>query len=647
MEKKIKTPDEILADLKEISPLALPEYLANCEYRDKTDAFAVLEKAEAEFGKNGGIARSLFETTWKSTVNAVALCILRKTNERSYRKLVRSKATDFSQYAQKAFTFELSDYGPEASIASGGMSGYAQDELKQDILRRGMVRHPTENAKGDSGAQFDVNKYRRSEDFDVAGGASNFVAKNAGPDGTVRGVGGETLQSEKGKTGGDRAKMAEGDHVTPLKMVHDQYAHFIERYVDLDKRDENGKTALQRMANDDSNLQVLSGDKNASKGGGLTNAQFIEMCDKVNKAAEIYKKMSTASPEEKEALNRDLKALGLNANRRRDARALSGDGDLSEEEKKRLGKYKLTDQQKKELLENQKKSERAILKTMGLEGTKTVGLEQIGRLVGHLAGPVGFEIRDSIANGITHGFPGSNAFEAFCKRMWRALKFVLGKIKEILVDFACDFGKMLATLFAGLCKAVKDFFGKFFDLALSGISVIVESVKILMGQGSAAEKGDAILKVVVGFATGILGQYVIDSVLEATGIPDPFSDIIAAIASSVIGSAVTGLFDKIDLFNVKREMRRKRIEEIFDIRRQRLEEASRSFNMAAMETLRVQRGALEAIRLRIGQALAGGDFESLNLAIDDACTQFHVMVPYSSPAEFLEYVRRKGTITIR
>ena len=645
-DERRRTLEKTVLDLKEISPLALPECLASYECRDKDDAFAVLEEAESKFRDKGGVARGLFDASWKATVNAVSLCLLRRVDEATYRKLIRSKTTDFAQYAEKAFTFELADYGMQAA-ETDPQTGYARDELKQDILRRGMVRHPTAAEKGASGAQFDVNEYRRSEDFDVSGGASRFVKDQANDDGSVRGVGGETLQSRKESTNGDRAQMAEGDHVTPLKMVHETYGHFIERYVNLDAVDENGKTALQQLANDPSNLQILSGDKNASKGGGTTNADYILLCDKVAKAAELYKQMESASPAEKAALQQELKNLGLNNSRRRDARLMAKEDELSEEDKKKLRKYKLTEAQKKELLENQRKSERAILKRMAQEGGKTVLIEQVGRLVGHLVGPVGFEIRDSLAHGVAHGFGEVNAFEAVCRRIWRALKYVFGKINEILVDFTCDVGKMLATLFAGFCKAVKRFLGKFFDLALSGISVVVESVKILMGKGSLTEKGDAILKVVVGFATGILGQTLIDSLLEATGVPDPFSDILAAIASSVVGAAVTGVFNKLDLFGIQREMRMQRIEEIFRLRKQRLDEARRTFNMAALETMRQHRCAFESIRAQINAAISGRDFDVLNASLDDACSLYRISLPYTTPAEFLAYVRAGSVISIQ
>ena len=100
MEQSYKTPEQIQEDLKHISPLALPEYLANCEYYDKSNAFEVLEKAVKEFENQGGLANTLFDSVWQSVVNSVGLCLLRKVHEPTYRKIVKGKCTDFSQYAK-------------------------------------------------------------------------------------------------------------------------------------------------------------------------------------------------------------------------------------------------------------------------------------------------------------------------------------------------------------------------------------------------------------------------------------------------------------------------------------------------------------------------------------------------------------------
>lgn len=81
MEQSYKTPEQIQEDLKHISPLALPEYLANCEYYDKSDAFEVLDEAVKEFeGKegNGGIGKTMIDVMLPTSVQAVSMVFLKK-----------------------------------------------------------------------------------------------------------------------------------------------------------------------------------------------------------------------------------------------------------------------------------------------------------------------------------------------------------------------------------------------------------------------------------------------------------------------------------------------------------------------------------------------------------------------------------------
>jgi hypothetical protein len=223
---------------------------------------------------------------------------------------------------------------------------------------------------------------------------------------------------------------------------------------------------------------------------------------------------------------------------------------------------------------------------------------------------------------------------------------VFKQLGHLLGDALGDLGKMLATFFANACKVLKDFFGKFFDLALSGISVLVDSVKVLMGEGSAAQKGEAILKIVVGFATGILSQTLIDSALESLGLPDPFSDIFAAIFSALVSTLVMAGFDRLDLFGLKREMLRNRINEIFDAREAQLAEASRAFDMATLQVLKKNRMALESIRVNLQAGVELKDFYSINVALDEACELFQVEIPYHNAQEFVNLIRSKHRIQI-
>ena len=651
-----KTTEEICADLETISPLALPEYLYKCEIHDKDNAFEVLDKAVEEFGGKGGVANSLLDATMKAVVNSSFLCLLRKFNEDAYKKMIKTKTTDFSQYVKKAFTFELADYGLNDQVSN---VPYVADALQQDMLRRNMVRQPGEPVEGKFTPQFDAKTYRRNDDWKGNVRSSDFPKGKSDDGKTVKDVSGRDLFIHKEDAGGDRSQMAEGDHVTPLETIHNRASYYAERYVDLDKKvdveyiGEDGKvkkhslTILQAIANDDSNFQVLPGDKNAAKGGALTNKAFISECEKIKQASSLFAEMETASPERKRELQSKVAALNLSGSKRNVAKLMARGDNLSPEEEKKVARYKLTEAEKKNLLENQKKSEAAIRNKLLVEGGKTVLMEQIGKIVEVLIGPVAFELRDSIKNGLTNGFDGCDAFEAFCKRVWRALKYAFSKLGEILKGLLGDLAKMVATLFANMCKVLKDFFGKFFDLALSGISVLIESVKVLMGSGTPAQKGDAILKIIVGFVTGILGQTLIDSMLESIGLPDPFSEIVASVCSAILSTLVMALFDKLDLFGMKRELLRNRIDEIFDARAKKIREESERFDMVAMQVLKRNRIALEQMRMRLDKGLFYGDFDFINQAIDDVCQFLGVELPYSTPHEFLLYVHDNEEIVIR
>ena len=626
-----KSPEDIKEDLKKISPLALPDYLCKCEFYDKTRAFEILEQAEREFKDKGGIASSLFDTTLHAVVNSVGLCLLRKFHNETYRKVVKSKSTDFSMYAKNAFTFEY----PETVVSSASSPKYAVDSLEQDILRRNMSHYP-----GDGTApQLDMAHYDGGKNYRDKSSAKEYLERQSSDGKTVRGMNGDSLSIHK-KDIQDRSQRAEADHIIPLQTIHNERKYFIERYVDLDKKDANGRTVLQQIVNDDKNFQVLSGDKNASKGGGLTNLRYIEYLDRIEKASVIKRKMETASPAEKEKLQEEMKELHLSKTQKDAARMMANEENLSPEESKALNKYRLTDKEKEQLSQNQKEAEAYLQKEFLKQGTGTVLMEQIGKIIEIIVGPIGFELRDSIKNGITYGFEDCNLFEAFCKRLWRALQYTFSRLGDLLKNFVKDLAKMISTFFLAACKALQSFFGKFFDLALGGISVIIDAIEILLGSGTAKQKGDAILKVIVGFATGILGQFVIDALLESLGLPDPFSDIAAAIISATISALVMNLFDKLNLFGIKRELRIQRIEELFALRKQEILEASYRFEKNATEAIIRHRVAMENLRMSLDEALAAKDFSLIDDTLDDICEMFGVDVPYQSPAEFIQLLQK-------
>ena len=626
MSEKYKTSKEILSDLEKISPLEISNYLINCEFYDESDALETLEKAEEKFKNDGGVAGTMLNTLLRTTADAVGLCLVRYTNEGLYRKLVKTRSIEFSKCIDDALNFQYD----KAFLNSN--SNTVNESLKQDYLRRGITRHPGDGTN----PQIDVREggYAGGKDYRANGLNSDFKNRQSDDGKTVTASDGKKLFIHKDDANGDRSKIAEADHIIPLETIHNNSKYFIERYVDLDTKDDNGRSKLQLIVNDDKNFQILSGNKNASKGGNQDNLQYIQICEKVHKAADMYKKMETAPPEERSKIEKEIKDLGLNDKRRRDARKIA-DGTMSESEK---DKYNLTDQQKDELKKNHDSAKAHLNKCLLMEGTKTVLWEQLGKIIKTFIGPIGYELRDSIKNGISYGFDDCNSFEAFCKRIWRAIKYTLSQLKEFLGSLLTDLTKMVGVFFANACKLLQKIFGKFLDLVLSSISIVVESIKILMSDAPAASKGDAILKLIIGFVSGVLGNMVIDYLLESLGIPDPFADIVAAVSSAVIGGVVMQIYEKLDIFGVKKELRKQRIKEFFELRRQKLLEAGEQFDMVVSQKLKIQRQKMENIKVSLCNAINNHDFEMMDNVADEACKFFNVEVPYSNADEFVEFL---------
>lgn len=626
MAEKYKTSKEILSDLEKISPLEISNYLIKCEFYDESDALETLEKAEEKFKKEGGVAGAMMDTLLRTTADAIGLCLIRYTNEGLYRKLVKTRSTEFSKCIDDALHFQYDKAFLELN------SNSVNDSLKQDYLRRGITRHPGDGSM----PQIDVRDggYAGGKDYRSNGMNRDFMNRQSADGKAVTTSDGKKLFIHKDDADGKRNKVAEADHIIPLETIHNNSKYFIERYVDLDIKDDSGRSKLQLIVNDDKNFQVLAGNKNASKGGNQNNLQYIQTCEKVHKAADLYKKMETASPAEKLRITKEIKELGLNDNRRKDARKIA-DGTMSETEK---DKYNLSDEQKDELKRNHESAKAHLNKSLLAEGTKTVLWEQLGKVIKMFIGPIGYELRDSIKNGITHGFDDCNSFEAFCKRIWRAIKYTLSKLKELLGEFLTDLTKMVGVFFANACKLLQKIFGKFLDLVLSSVSIVIESVKILMSDVSATSKGDAILKLIIGFVSGVLGNMAIDYLLESLGIPDPFADIVAAVSSAVIGGVVMQIYEKLDIFGTKKELRKQRIKEFFELRRQKLLEAGEQFDMVVSQKLKMQRQQMENIKTRLNDAIDNHNFEMMDSVADEALNFFNVKVPYSNSDEFVNFL---------
>lgn len=619
---------QIVDDLDRISPLAVAQYLEECEFYDRQDAQEVLDEAVAKFEEGGGVAGQLGEAVTVSLVNSCSLLLLKKFHEATYRKVVKGKIS-IANIVKQCREFE---YPLVPSKPANDAQPFVHDRLRRDASEidhdynqenyRDKTQVTKDNPEGNRNTQF------KNQQFDNNGEATDVTGRKV-----------HTRESAPKNADGKpmRSKVGEADHITPLKTIHDQHGSFIRRYSD--------EESMKRIVNRDENFQLLAGDTNAAKGGGKTNEEFIGYVEKIDKATELSKKPRDQWTQEEEKAWRDL---DLNDTQKKAASKIANQEKLSSDERESLEKYKLSKKAKENLRKKQAEAERDLKKQLLTSGAKTVAIEWVGKLAETLVGPIAFEIRDAMRNGLSAGFePGTNAFEAIVKRLWRILAYMAREIPRLLGDLLGDLSQMLLTFFMTCCKVIKDFLGKLLDIVVAGIGVLVEAVKVLLSPNmSGAAKGNAIAKIVVGFVTGALGAFVIDKALNALGLPDPFSEVAAALASGLVASVVMYYFDKVDIFNVKREVRLQRIQEIFAERCRQMREDIGKFDLSATEALKAQRKRFEELRGGIDAALNGGDFEELNSKLDECTSFFQVDIPYASTEEFVRFVRSNPEISI-
>ncbi len=609
---KHKNLEEIKEELKNLSPLAMPQYLMNCEFYDKTSSLEILENAIEEFRDKGGVGANFTQTVLVACAEGTIFgCVKKWGSAELKRKLNREKlgkknisiqslinrCLDFqypedvlSQQRQELMTGGMREYQyaahPEATSIT--RENYDRDQLLADNWA-GMRDEKWEERAGDSSTMSD----------EYGGKTGKKIYKNHK----------DVVENQKIKD--DYAHQAELDHVVPLEQFHakyNQYGHFTERYLSDDK--------CKELANSESNLKFTNKRLNRYIKNRRTNEEAIRHSEDI--CAQLKKKLSAGnvSPEERKRLEKKLK------------------------------NWSLTDDEKQQLREAQKNAERKTNQGMLVSGTGEVGLEQIGRIVEVIIGPVSFEIRDMMKNGICHGLDTDSTIEGLFFRFTRAFKYFCSKLLDLFLNFTKDLAQMLLTFLEGFLSKVCKIFSSLLNVVTRGFSLIIESAKILMSEASAAEKGHAITTLLLSFATGVLGNYIIDMALEYFNVPDPFSDILAAIASTIISSVLIYYFDKLDLFSMKKELMRQRINEVFALRRQQIQEACAGFDLVVSEKLKEDRILFEELRTSINSSLKKKNFEELNYELDKLAKFLGTEIPYKNTEEFISFVRNNSVINI-
>jgi len=188
--------------------------------------------------------------------------------------------------------------------------------------------------------------------------------------------------------------------------------------------------------------------------------------------------------------------------------------------------------------------------------------QAIGDLVLALIKPLYYELKDCFKNGIEEGV-GEHSFKAALKKRFNRMKnHVMENAGAVLEDGLLGFFKNFITmLLEGIVNCFVGIFKHIARMIKEGIKILFQIVPVLRDKNkSAAQKGDAILKLIVSSVT-IFAGIGIEAWLNSLGLGEPWSIIVASMLSAVLTALMMYLLDKIDLFGINRDLKIQRVSE--------------------------------------------------------------------------------------
>lgn len=280
-------------------------------------------------------------------------------------------------------------------------------------------------------------------------------------------------------------------------------------------------------------------------------------------------------------------------------------------------------------------------------GAHAVVNEQLGKIISTVLAPIWYEVREIAMKGVCHEMDTDNWTVAVGHRFKRVFKYILKRLPGMLKAFFEDIGAMIIDLIKSIITSL---FKKALFVIKEGIGILIQAFKILLAPAdkmTAAEKGDAILKIIASVIPALLIDIGLSAALKPyfTWWPKG-ADVAAGVISSLVAAVLAYLLDKLDLFSAKREKRIARINEIFDARIQSIKESTANFNIAVRQRLIKDREHFENLKQSMSNALDLGDMEKLNLLLDKTADFFQIKIPYASTEEFIKYIQTKEHVYI-
>ena len=619
-----KTSEQIIKDLEQISPLALPQYIAQCEFYDSTSTRKVLDEAIQEFEKDGGKVDSILKPVILSIADGLIEALP------NTRELRRKGLTPQRIYNEcEAFSY---DAKLEPPLTETAYIDYKNSRDATDIHRDNITA---------TRAQFDRSKYSNNNAMNKYKSAA--VQQSSSKNLTDEYTGKKNITAYKNNPDFRRndptnRQQAQTDHIVPLKQIHNQ---LVDNYA-LSDND------IRIIANQDYNFALTSGQINQTK-LDKTNSEYVrnnaDALDETTKQLMLQKeKEAQAALDYKtnEIVGKNLLFKGTVYGKDATAAYIA----FTEKHGR-----KPTAEEKEEIKNNLQIDKTIELHGKLLNSAKDQAVNcAVGNVIMFIIKPLYFELKDTFINGFKDGVNADSGLEAIQIRFTRVKDYVLKNVISFIGDNLWDFVKgLVSSLIEGIISMFVGIFKQILKLIKEGIRIFVQSAKILWGKDSAsmsaAEKGDAIVKLVGGSVMAIAGIG-IEALLNKIGIGDPWSTVLATMLSGMASALFMYLLDKADLFSVKAERREARIKEIFELRKQELMENTCNFDAEVRNAMRQQRIAYEKLQLSMDSALEEQDFSKASQVLDCFADFFKVEIPYNDTESFIKYVKEQKVITI-
>lgn len=663
----VATREQLLEELHYASPLDSTKILREMELYDQKASQAIIDEVYEQFETGDNIKDEVLKPVFLSVIDG----FLESTE---LGKKARKKGLTASRVIQECEAFrydgenEITDINSfveykninEDRISYDAkrnqlISKYNQGKISAKELRDGLAEIPY------AGQQIDYNR----EDIDDSTARRKYLQKKLiGEKTQIDEYSGDKLydkQKDPNKSFNDphHKRHAQVDHIVPLERVHQKFKG---NYALTD-------ADIKKIANGEYNYAITAAKINTNTKDetgklSLSNEEFVEMKKRegnpINQttAETMIAKQKQAEKDINKAANTTIfhnffgSVNEKEINKKYDAeyelrvKSFENKHNRKPTEEELAGIKKRLNNDKKKELDNatvtQKEKGREIRQKAVEDAINQSKDYAVGNIILYIIKPVYYELSDCLKNGVTEGVGASSVAEAFGIRFGRVKDYVLSNTASFLGDNAWEFVKgFISSFIEGIIGLFVGIFKQVLKIIKEGIKIFTKSMNILFGENSesmtSAEKGNAIVSIIGSGVIAIAGIG-LEALMNKMGIGEPWSIVLSTMLSGIAATLFMYLLNKADLFSVKAEQRKARIEEIFNERIKEINMAAETYNIVAVDILKQQRESFENVVSVIDDGLQGDNIEKINQGLYQMAEFMKIELPYSSTDEFCDFM---------